>query len=107
MERTFADHELDEANVDVAIRLFTVYTLPTSFQGVSYADVATALNVDEESVEQWVVCVITAGLVNAKIDQIARTVTISRSLHRRVGDAQWNEISAKLRLYTSVFYEYF
>ena len=72
----FADNGLDEANVAVAMRLFTLCTLPTGFQANSYADVATALDVDDEDVEQWVVRAITAGLVSAMIDQLARTVTI-------------------------------
>jgi len=55
--------------------------------------------VDEEDVEKWVVRAITAGLVSAKIDQLARTVTISRSLQRRFGAEQWKEIDAKLQLY--------
>uniref|UniRef100_M4BC51 PCI domain-containing protein n=1 Tax=Hyaloperonospora arabidopsidis (strain Emoy2) TaxID=559515 RepID=M4BC51_HYAAE len=95
----FADNGLDEANVAVAMRLFTLCTLPTGFQANSYADVATALDVDDEDVEQWVVRAITAGLVSAKIDQLARTVTISHSLQRRFGDEQWNEMHEKLQSY--------
>uniref|UniRef100_A0AAV1T0M7 PCI domain-containing protein n=1 Tax=Peronospora matthiolae TaxID=2874970 RepID=A0AAV1T0M7_9STRA len=49
--------------------------------------------------EQWVVRAITAGLVSAKIDQLARTVTISHSLQRRFWDEQWNEMHEKLQSY--------
>ena len=40
------------------------------FQANSYADVATALGVDDEDVEQWVVRGVTAGLVSAKNDKL-------------------------------------
>ncbi|CAI5730097.1 unnamed protein product [Hyaloperonospora brassicae] len=95
----FTDNGLDEVKVADAMRLFTLCTLPTGFQEISYADVAMALDVDERDVEQWVVRAITTGLVSAKIDQLARTVTISRSLHRRFGDDQWKEVHTKLQLY--------
>ncbi|KAJ8559095.1 hypothetical protein ON010_g8353 [Phytophthora cinnamomi] len=81
------------------MRLFTLCTLPTGFQEIPYADVAKALDVGEEDVEKWVVRAITAGVASAKIDQLARTVTISRSLQRRFGAEQWAEIDAKLQLY--------
>ncbi|KAH7481675.1 hypothetical protein PRIC1_008108 [Phytophthora ramorum] len=95
----FTENGLQEAEVADTMRLFTLCTLPTGFQDIPYADVAAALDVDEEDVEKWVVRAITAGLVNAKIDQLARTVTISRSLQRRFGAEQWKEMDAKLQLY--------
>lgn len=95
----FTENGLQEAELADTMRLFTLCTLPTGFKVISYADVAKALDVDEEDVEKWVVRAITAGLVNAKIDQLARTVTISRSLQRRFAAEQWKEIDAKLQLY--------
>lgn len=41
-------------------------------------DRGSTVDVDDEDVEKWVVRAITAGLVNVKIDQLARTMTISR-----------------------------
>ncbi|CAH0486832.1 unnamed protein product [Peronospora farinosa] len=95
----FTENGLQEAELVDTMRLFTLCSLPTGFQEISYTDVATALDVKEENVEEWVVRAITAGLVNAKIDQLARTVTISSSLHRRFGIEQWKEMDAKLQLY--------
>ncbi|KAL3670283.1 hypothetical protein V7S43_004596 [Phytophthora oleae] len=95
----FKDNELVEAELVDTMRLFTLCTLPTGFKEIPYAAVAAALDVDEEDVEKWVVRAITAGVVNAKIDQLARTVAISRSLQRRFGAEQWKEVDAKLQLY--------
>ncbi|KAF1786460.1 Winged helix-turn-helix DNA-binding domain [Phytophthora cactorum] len=75
---------LVEAELADTMRLFTLCTLPTGFQQIKYADVAAALDVAEQDVEKWVVRAITAGVVNAKIDQLART---------------WKEIDTKLQLY--------
>ncbi|KAG6617732.1 Carbohydrate-binding protein [Phytophthora cinnamomi] len=95
----FKENGLEEAELADTMRLFTLCTLPTGFQEIPYADVAKALDVGEEDVEKWVVRAITAGVASAKIDQLARTVTISRSLQRRFGAEQWAEIDAKLQLY--------
>ncbi|CEG39020.1 proteasome family protein [Plasmopara halstedii] len=88
-----------ETELADTMRLFTLCTLPTGFKEIPYAEIAVALDVNEQDVEQWVVRAITAGVVNAKIDQLARTVMISRSLQRRFGVEQWKEIDAKLQLY--------
>ncbi|CAH0474103.1 unnamed protein product [Peronospora belbahrii] len=95
----FTENGLQEAELVDTMRLFTLCSLPTGFKANSYSDVATALDVEEEKVENWVVRAITVGLVNAKIDQLARTVTILSSLQRRFGVDQWKEIDTKLQLY--------
>ncbi|TDH70025.1 hypothetical protein CCR75_007022 [Bremia lactucae] len=95
----FTDNKLNEAELTDTMRLFTLCTLPTGFHEIPYADVAISLDVNEEDIEQWVVRATTAGVVHAKIDQLARTVTISRSLQRRFGIEQWKEIHVKLQLY--------
>ncbi|GMF28296.1 unnamed protein product [Phytophthora fragariaefolia] len=95
----FADNALVEAELEDTMRLFTLCTLPTGFKQIPYAHVAQALDVDEGDVEKWIVRAITEGVASAKIDQLARTVTISRSLQRRFGAEQWKEIDAKLQLY--------
>uniref|UniRef100_M4BCB6 PCI domain-containing protein n=1 Tax=Hyaloperonospora arabidopsidis (strain Emoy2) TaxID=559515 RepID=M4BCB6_HYAAE len=96
VRRVLADNELDEASVAVVMRLFARCTLLTSFQDISNADVAMVLDVDEEAAEQWVVRSITIGLVNAKIDQLARTVT-TRTRYNVIGIDQWEEMHAKLQ----------
>ncbi|GMF12473.1 unnamed protein product [Phytophthora lilii] len=95
----FTENGLVKAELADTMRLFTLCTLPTGFKEIPYAQVAAELHVDEQDVEKWVVRAITLGLVSAKINQLARTVTISRSLQRRFGAEQWQEMDAKLQLY--------
>lgn len=90
---------LDEAELATAMRLFTLASLPAGFDEIPYATVAKKLDVAEDAVEQWVVRAITAGVVAAKIDQLRRTVVISRGLQRGFGAAQWAEVDAKLQQY--------
>uniref|UniRef100_A0AAV1UUY4 Uncharacterized protein n=1 Tax=Peronospora matthiolae TaxID=2874970 RepID=A0AAV1UUY4_9STRA len=46
------DNGLEEANVAVILRLFTLCTLSTGFQANPYAGVAMALDMGEEAVDQ-------------------------------------------------------
>lgn len=95
----FKDTGLDEAELTSTMRLFTLCAQPTGFDEISYAAIAQALAVPEDDVEQWVVKAITQNLVSAKIDQLRRTVVISRVLQRGFSAAQWQEINVKLQLY--------
>lgn len=95
----FKDAGLDETDLISTMRLFTLCAQPTGFDEISYATIAKALAVPEDDVEQWVVKAITQNLVSAKIDQLRRTVVISRVLQRGFSAAQWQEINVKLQLY--------
>ncbi|RLN44354.1 hypothetical protein BBJ29_006447 [Phytophthora kernoviae] len=95
----FTKYELKQEELADTMRLFTLCSLPTGFKEIPYAEVAAVLELQEEDVEKWVVRAITSGLVSAKIDQLSRTVVISRSLQRGFGAEQWKEIDAKLQLY--------
>jgi translation initiation factor 3 subunit M len=97
----FGANGLDEAELATAMRLFTLAALPTGFDEIPYAAVAKTLAVPEDDVEQWVVRAITANVVTAKIDQLRRTVVVSRALQRGFGAAQWAEVDAKLQQYKS------
>ena len=56
-----------------------------------------SLQVPEAEVESWVVRAIARGLLDARMDQMARTVSVTRSLQRAFGSAQWSSLQAKLR----------
>lgn len=66
-------------------------------QVLSYEAVAEALQVPEAEVESWVVRAIARGLLDARMDQMGRTVSVTRSLQRAFGPAQWSVLQAKLR----------
>ncbi|KAG7400123.1 Eukaryotic translation initiation factor 3 subunit M [Phytophthora boehmeriae] len=95
----FTKYELKQEELADTMRLFTLCSLPTGFKEIPYAEVAAVLDLQEEDVEKWVVRAITSGLVSAKINQLSRTVVISRTLQRGFGVEQWKEIDAKLQLY--------
>lgn len=56
----------------------------------------TALGISEGEVESWVVCAIGKKLLEARIDQLRRTVTVTRAAHRAFGIGQWQELRSQL-----------
>ena len=56
----------------------------------------SALGIPEEEVESWVVRAIGKKLLDARIDQLSRSVTVTRSAHRCFGSEQWQELRAQL-----------
>lgn len=63
---------------------------------LTYADIAKSLQIQEEEVEMWVIDVIRAGLVEAKLDQLNKTVIVHRSIYRVFGKEQWKKLSSSL-----------
>ncbi|KAI8081773.1 uncharacterized protein BX664DRAFT_341256 [Halteromyces radiatus] len=63
---------------------------------LSYAEISKALMIKEDEVEMWVIDVIRAGLVEAKLDQLNKTVIVHRSIYRVFGKEQWQQLSARL-----------
>ncbi|KAI7903045.1 uncharacterized protein BX663DRAFT_454389 [Cokeromyces recurvatus] len=63
---------------------------------LSYADIASNLQIEEDEIEMWVIDVIRAGLVEAKLDQLNKTVIVHRSIYRVFGPEQWKKLSTTL-----------
>ncbi|KAI8968942.1 hypothetical protein BDF20DRAFT_916369 [Mycotypha africana] len=63
---------------------------------LKYADIAANLQISEDEVEMWVIDVIRAGLVEAKLDQLNKTVLVHRSIYRVFGTEQWKKLSTCL-----------
>ena len=57
----------------------------------------TPVQVPVSEVEPWVVRAISRGLVDARMDQTAATVTVTRTIQRDFGSTQWTGLQAKLR----------
>ena len=106
---------LDKAQLERKIRLLTLVSL--GFQnigkGVSYATLASALQVDQSEVERWVIdgifppfasasiqftphSVIRAGLVSGKLSQSSRVFHITRSTSRVFERDQWVALEQRL-----------
>lgn len=63
---------------------------------LTYSEIASNLQIPEEEVEMWVIDVIRAGLVEAKLDQLNKTVMVHRSIYRVFGQEQWKKLSISL-----------
>ncbi|KAF9898034.1 hypothetical protein BX616_004584, partial [Lobosporangium transversale] len=90
--------ELNEEEALRKIRLLSLASLGSEnlSRELSYHEIAKALEVDEAEVELWVIDVIRAGLVEAKLNQVSRVVVISRSIYRTFGQPQWQQLSQRL-----------
>ncbi|KAJ3131621.1 hypothetical protein HK100_006167 [Physocladia obscura] len=90
----------DESALRTKIRLLTLATLAYPFvdvaDGLSFANVAKALNVDLVDVEEWVVTAIRSGLIDGRIDQVNKVVRVSRATQRVFGPEQWNMLEERL-----------
>ncbi len=69
----------------------------------SYQDLAKVLNIKEDDVEEWTCDAITNGLIEAKVDQIAREIVILSHQFQSVGEKEWNQIQDQLRTWKSRF----
>ena len=47
-------------------------------------------------VEDWVVKAISSGLVDARMDQLTSTVTVTRSVQREFSGSQWRLLKERL-----------
>ena len=81
------------------MRMLTLCTYPTGFDEISYDDIKNTLQVPEEDVEKWVVKAITSNLIQAKIDQLKKSVIITRCMPRGFGSQQWSDLQTKINLY--------
>ncbi|KAK9766939.1 hypothetical protein K7432_003611 [Basidiobolus ranarum] len=88
----------EEDNVS-KIRMLTLASLGSEHLGkeLSYSAVCEALEIDAEEVEFWVIDVVRAGLIEAKLNQLNETVTISRSTRRIFSTNDWKELSTKMK----------
>ncbi|KAF9111979.1 hypothetical protein BGX27_004160 [Mortierella sp. AM989] len=89
---------LDEDETLRKIRLLSLASLGSEnlSRELSYQEIAKALEIEESEVELWVIDVIRAGLVEAKLNQVSKVVVISRSIYRTFGNAQWQQLSQRL-----------
>ncbi|KAK7696295.1 hypothetical protein QCA50_000949 [Cerrena zonata] len=91
-------YNLDKAQLDRKIRLLSFATL--GFQNIgrdlSYATVASTLQIEEADVERWVIDAIRAGLITAKISQTTRTLNIIRATPRAFEREQWEALEKRL-----------
>lgn len=80
------------------IRLLSLASLGSEnlARELTYGEISKALAIQEDEVEMWVIDVIRAGLVEAKLDQLNKTVIVHRSIYRVFGKEQWQQLSVRL-----------
>jgi len=95
---TFDEYNLPRDGLSRKICLLSLTTLSSQNIGrdITYADIATALNVEEATVESWIIDVIRTGLVAGKISQPLRTFRVTRSTTRSFERTEWEALERRL-----------
>eukprot|EP00741_Cyanophora_paradoxa_P015634 tig00020903_g15091.t1 len=78
------------------MRLLTLCSLALEKSEIPYSTVATALQIEESEVEAFVIRAISAKLLEAKMDQVRRTIIAGRCSIRVFSMAQWKELRGTL-----------
>lgn len=81
------------------IRMLALSSLGCEKSVVPYSEVAETLQVEVNQVEFWVVATISAGYIDAKMDQIHHTVTFERAELRSFSNNQWLNIQSRLKIW--------
>lgn len=92
-------HGIDVASATDKMRLLTFASLGIDAQELSYSSIATALHIEEELVEEWVILGISSGLVDAKINQMTTTVAVYRSTQRMFTREEWQPLSERINIW--------
>eukprot|EP00696_Hemimastix_kukwesjijk_P006593 gnl/Hemi2/18339_TR6077_c1_g1_i1.p2 gnl/Hemi2/18339_TR6077_c1_g1~~gnl/Hemi2/18339_TR6077_c1_g1_i1.p2 ORF type:complete len:120 (+),score=37.68 gnl/Hemi2/18339_TR6077_c1_g1_i1:77-436(+) len=77
-------------------KLNALTSLAAEHTELPYSAIAAALKVDESEVETWVIRAISAKLIEAKMNQLKRTVVISHFTPHEFTMAQWKQLGARL-----------
>ncbi|CAB61449.2 Eukaryotic translation initiation factor 3 subunit M [Schizosaccharomyces pombe] len=90
--------KFDEDAIARKMKLLTIASLATQAPNntLSYGDVAKSLKIDENEVELWIIDVIRAGLVEGRMSQLTKTLSIHRSSYRVFGKHEWVALHEKL-----------
>lgn len=95
---------LEKYGIDISIaenkmRLLTFASLGIDSQDLTYNMIATALQISEDQVEDWVIRAISSGLVDAKINQLKSSVAIYRSTQRVFTREEWQPLSERINIW--------
>lgn len=101
---------LDADEVLRKVRLIALTTLAarSATKEISYADLASALKVDEADVEAWVIDAIRADLLQARLSQpqsLVRVISVSSRGTRRFGSEEWKLLEKRLQEWKSAVAE--
>lgn len=91
--------EIDDGVAVTKMRLLTFASLGIDSQDLTYAMIASALQIEEADVEHWVIKAISSGLVDAKINQLKSSVSIYRSTQRMFTREEWLPLSERINIW--------
>ena len=78
------------------MRLLTFMQMSERMKEITFDTIKSELQINEESVESFVIDVLKTRLVKAKIDQLNRKVNVTSTMHRTFGKAQWIQLKETL-----------
>lgn len=98
-EALLKKYEIDGAIAQDKMRLLTFASLGIDSPDLTYDMIATALQISEGEVEDWVIRAIGSGLVDAKINQLKSSVAIYRSTQRMFTREEWQPLSERINIW--------
>jgi translation initiation factor 3 subunit M len=94
--KTLGTLGIEEEELTRKVRLLNLQFLCAEHKVVDFATVATRISIAPEDVELWIIDVIRAGLVEAKVDQLNAKVYVSRAAQASFDDSSWAELKTQL-----------
>ncbi|OSX80043.1 hypothetical protein BU14_0060s0010 [Porphyra umbilicalis] len=88
-------------DVDAAVhkmRRLSVTSLGLNSQQLTYDAIAAALDVPAGEVEEWFIRAIGLDLIDAKTNQLERTVAVHRSTQRSFRKEEWRPLSERINM---------
>lgn len=80
------------------MQILSLCSLASEHEEIPYSVVAETLQLkdSESQVETWVIAAVGSGLLQAKMDQLSKTVMVERSVVRRFDMQQWKILQSRL-----------
>lgn len=74
------------------MRILSFMQMAETNPELTYDEIISELQIEEKDVEAFIIEVLKTKLVRARMDQAARTVRVSHTMHRTFGRAQWHTL---------------
>ncbi|XP_041972843.1 eukaryotic translation initiation factor 3 subunit M [Aricia agestis] len=81
------------------MRILTFMQMAESNPEITFDEIISELQIEEKDVEAFIIEVLKTRLVRARMDQAARSVRVSSTMHRTFGRAQWQQLRDVLLLW--------
>jgi len=95
--KVFADYGIDYDALLEKIRLLSLASLAKDKQEIFLADAAAQLGESVEEIEKWVVKAIAEGVIEGRVDQLAKSVKVKSTLFRTFGQNEWANLERQVR----------